>query len=105
MVRSGDGLTGDIEPELRFMETESSKLRVGELVLRDDLFVKFSEAERQMEGEYSFRVQGVVNINLLPVQLVTGVLASGGDASLIESLLIDWLCNVITIGFSVLVVI
>lgn len=51
--RGGTGLIGDTEPELRVTETDSSKLRVGESVLRDVDRLKVSLADRQMAGEYS----------------------------------------------------
>lgn len=49
--RGGIGLMGDTEPELRVTETDSSKLRVGESVLRDAERLKVSLAERHIAGE------------------------------------------------------
>lgn len=79
--RAGVGLTGESEPELRLMDTESSKLLVGESVLRDVEGWKVSLAERHTAGEYRRMGLGPLN-GLCDGYLTLGVSGtSGGEIS------------------------
>lgn len=58
VVFIGTGLTGDSDPELKLIETDSSKLCVGESVLLDVDLLNVSLADRQIAGEYNLIEQG-----------------------------------------------